>query len=64
MNIYVHIHVANLHTEMSKGHSFFTAFIPSLEMECAKSGVNGPLTWGSNCKNTSKKIKRIKGLPT
>lgn len=33
-------------TLMSTGQSFFLALAPSLSMGEAKSGVNGPLTWG------------------
>ena len=34
-------------TLISTGQSFFLATSPSLEMGFARSGVNGPLTWGS-----------------
>ena len=40
---------------MSKGHPFFCAASPSLEIGLARSGVKGPLTSGSSCimgKNT------------
>lgn len=40
----------NLPTLISNGQSFSLAIWPSLDIGLAKSGVNGPFTWGSNCK--------------
>ena len=38
-----------LPTLMSSGQPFFFAAAPTSEMGLAKSGVNGPLMWGSSC---------------
>jgi hypothetical protein len=40
--------VRNLPTLISLGQSFVLALLPSLDIGCARSGVKGPLTCGSN----------------